>query len=184
MWTCGISGCAFWRVGLPVFLCSFGVRCNGFSCFSLCTPGMIASGEVNMWLNNGEFWWVQRATSRNLIISILCSYRLVLSNGWATDAMGRILLCFYFKVFLLVPDGKPSRPLFIFLSIQQTKHAWTEWQEYALWDTFLEQKKLHTTWLKTNCFTFYGEREIIMLGYTVIQYLCCVCRHVSLMRPL
>lgn len=103
-------------------LFSYGYSAYGVMGFPA-SPGMIASGEVNMWLNNGEFWWVQRATSRNLIISILCSYRLVLSNGWATDAMGRILLCFYFKVFLLVPDGKPSRPLFIFLSIQQTKHA-------------------------------------------------------------
>lgn len=78
-----------------------------------------------MWLNNAEFWWVQKAISRNLIISILCSYKLVLSSAWATDAMERIkLLCFYFKVFLLVPDDKPSHcPLFRLLLIQQTKCA-------------------------------------------------------------
>jgi len=47
----------------------------------------------------------------------------VLNSVWATDAIEGIeLFCFYFKVFLLVPDGKASRcHLFRLLPIQQTK---------------------------------------------------------------
>lgn len=33
-------------------------------------------------------------------------------------------------------------------------------QEYVLWDTFLEWK---ATWLKTNGFTFYDEREMMIV---------------------
>lgn len=94
---------------------------------------------------------MQRVISRNLIISILCSYRLVLSSVWTTDTMGIIDLEVFFLGVLCSGCCPPANWTCVswMTGICSLKHVF-------------KVKKIR--YLVGNKFTFYGKTEIIIVG--------------------